>query len=242
MKEIKTILRNLSLFDRSRAHEHEIEEELRFHLDMRAHDNLASGMTSEEAHADAMRRFGNYEDVKAECHKISKERLEGVMNIKAIKGFIWLLLGGGLALQLASGSEDNSRAGLGFILIAVVIRLFIFLKEQMMDTIDSKINKAIVWFILGCGVMLRLFSGHHAVMNVGIFLIIIGILWRALIFLRKMQPDQQRIKTAEQIMVCIPGVDTTAPDHFFIEEPLSQVHPHDQKGRTPVERLISDEE
>ncbi|MCI0660308.1 MAG: permease prefix domain 1-containing protein [Acidobacteria bacterium] len=242
MKEIKNILRNLSLFDRSGAHEHEIEEELRFHLEMRAHDNLASGMTSEEAQADAMRRFGNYEDVKAECRKISKERLEGVMNIKAIKGIIWLMLGAGLALHLAGGFEDDSRAGLGFILIAVIFRLFIFLKEQMVDTVDSKTNKVISWFILGCGLMLRLFGGHHAIMNVGIFLIIIGILWRVLIFLRKIQPDQQRIKTAEQIMICIPGVDTTAPEHYFIEEPLSQVPAHDQKGRTPVERLISDEE
>jgi len=241
MKPIKTILRNLSLFNRSGAHEHEIEEELRFHLDMRAHDNLAAGMTPEEARADAIRRFGDYENVKEACREISKEKLEGVMNTKVIKGIIWVIVGLGLILQIA-GSEDNSTAGLGFILIAVLGRLFIFLKEQMVDTIDSRTNKGIIWFILGCGLMLRFFSGHHAIMNVGIFLIIIGILWRVLIFLRKTQPDQQRIKTAEQIMICIPGVDTIAPEYYFIEEPLSQVPPHDQQGRTPVERLISDEE
>jgi hypothetical protein len=264
MKPIKTILRNLSLFDRSGAYEYEIEEELRFHLDMRAHDNLAAGMTKEEAHVDALRRFGDYENIKEACREISKEKLEGVMNMKAVKGIIWVILGLGLTLQLAGGNEDNSTAGLGFILIAALGRLFIFLKEQMVDTIDSRTNKGIIWFMLGCGLMLRLFSGHHAIMSVGLFLIIIGILWRLLIFLRKTQPDQQRIKTAEQIMLCIPGVDTIAPpqsnfieeplrqalahdqkgrpESYFIEEPLRQVPAHDQKGRTPVERLISDDE
>jgi len=243
MKEIKSILRNLNLFDRSGGpYEHEIEEELRFHLDMRAHDNLSAGMTPEEARADAVRRFGDYEIVKEACREISKEKLEGVMNTKAIKGIIWVILGLGLFLQIAGRNEDNSNAGLGFILIAVLARLFIFLKEQMVDRIDSRTNKGIIWFILGCGLMLRFFSGHHAIMNVGIFLIIIGVLWRVLIFLRKTQPDQQRIKTAEQIMISIPGVDTIAPEHYFIEQPLSQVPPHDQQGRTPVERLISDEE
>jgi hypothetical protein len=242
MKDLKTILRNLSLFDRSGACEHEIEEELRFHLEMRAHDNLATGMTSEEAQADAMRRFGDYDDVKAECRKISKERLEGVMNLKVLKGFIWAMLGCGLAMQLISGTEDNSRAGLGLILTGVMIRLFIFLKEQMADTVDSRTNKGIIWFMLGCGLMLRLFSGHHGVMVVGLWLIIIGILWRLFIYLRKTQPDQQRIKTAEQVMLNIPGVDTIAPEYYFIEEPLKEVSAHDQKGRTPVERLISDEE
>jgi hypothetical protein len=52
-----------------------------------------------------------------------------------------------------------------------------------------------------------------------------------LIFLRTMSPDQQRIKAAEQIMLSIPAVDT-----------IASVPPHDHNGRTPVERLISDEE
>jgi len=36
----------------------EIDEELRFHLDARARDNVAAGMTDEEAQRDAIRRFG----------------------------------------------------------------------------------------------------------------------------------------------------------------------------------------
>ena len=37
----------------------EIDEELRSHIEMRARDNVAEGMTPAEAHEDAQRRFGN---------------------------------------------------------------------------------------------------------------------------------------------------------------------------------------
>ena len=36
----------------------EVDEELRFHLEARMKDNLAAGMTPEEARQDAIRRFG----------------------------------------------------------------------------------------------------------------------------------------------------------------------------------------
>jgi hypothetical protein len=37
----------------------EIDEELRFHLEARISDNLAAGMTGDEARRDALRRFGS---------------------------------------------------------------------------------------------------------------------------------------------------------------------------------------
>src|SRR5713226_1320674 len=44
--------------------ERDVEEELRAHIDMRARDNLAAGMSPEEARYDAQRRFGNSTLVK----------------------------------------------------------------------------------------------------------------------------------------------------------------------------------
>ena len=43
---------------------HELDDELKFHLFMRARDNQAAGMDSEDARADAARRFGNETAVK----------------------------------------------------------------------------------------------------------------------------------------------------------------------------------
>src|SRR5262249_23680797 len=50
--------RLLSLLRRGR-YEREMEEEMRFHLDMQIEQNLASGMAAEEAHYAARRQFGN---------------------------------------------------------------------------------------------------------------------------------------------------------------------------------------
>ena len=47
-----------NLFRGSRLHS-EVEEELRFHVESRTRDNLAVGMTAEEARRNATRRFGN---------------------------------------------------------------------------------------------------------------------------------------------------------------------------------------
>jgi len=44
--------------------ERDVEEELRAHIEMRAQDNLAAGMSPEEARYDAQRRFGNSSLVK----------------------------------------------------------------------------------------------------------------------------------------------------------------------------------
>src|SRR6266542_3299821 len=50
--------RLLSLLRRGR-YEREMEEEMRFHLEMQIEQNLASGMAAEEAHYAARRQFGN---------------------------------------------------------------------------------------------------------------------------------------------------------------------------------------
>jgi hypothetical protein len=47
-----------NLFSRSRV-DREIEAEFRSHIDLRVEDNLAAGMSREEARRDALVRFGN---------------------------------------------------------------------------------------------------------------------------------------------------------------------------------------
>lgn len=48
----------------------ELDEELRSHLEMRAADNVASGMGPEEAHYDAQRRFGNTTLIKEDTRSM----------------------------------------------------------------------------------------------------------------------------------------------------------------------------
>jgi putative ABC transport system permease protein len=53
------LLNRLLAVFRNRKLDQDLEEELRSHLEMRAEDNVAEGMTEEAAHHDAARRFGN---------------------------------------------------------------------------------------------------------------------------------------------------------------------------------------
>ncbi len=55
-----------SLFQKGRV-EDELSEELRFHLEKQIEQNVASGMSAEEARYVALRTFGGVEQVKEEC-------------------------------------------------------------------------------------------------------------------------------------------------------------------------------
>src|SRR5215510_12396524 len=61
--------RLLSLARRGRF-EREMEEEMRFHLDMQIEQNLASGMAAEEARYAARRQFGNQTWLKEASHEM----------------------------------------------------------------------------------------------------------------------------------------------------------------------------
>src|SRR6266540_2168470 len=183
MTTIKSILRRLGAPVRGGAAGREIEDELRFHIEMRSRDNIAAGMSPEDAVADAMRRFGDLDQIRAVCEEIRKERLAGIM--KMIKGCAWV--------------------------------------------------------VLGCGLMLKMSSKIFAIQNVGDFLILIALLWRLLIHLREMQPDRRPVITADQPP---PSIIHTIGDlsvSGFTEDTPKPVPTYDKAGRTPVERLISDE-
>ena len=47
----------------------EIDEELRFHIELRTAENIAAGMAPEEAAREARKRFGNVQTVREECRE-----------------------------------------------------------------------------------------------------------------------------------------------------------------------------
>src|SRR5262249_1470776 len=100
MTTIKSILRRLGAPVRGEAAGREREEGPLFHIEMRAREKITAGMSAEDAVADAMRRFGDFDRIRAVCEKIRKERLAGIM--KVIKGGAWVILGCGLMLKMSS--------------------------------------------------------------------------------------------------------------------------------------------
>jgi putative ABC transport system permease protein len=67
-------LRCRSLFRRA-AIEHELEDELRFHLDLEVQQNLEAGMEPEDARHAAMRQFGQLTQHKDECRDARRTRM-----------------------------------------------------------------------------------------------------------------------------------------------------------------------
>ena len=164
----------------------EVEDELKFHIELRTRDNIADGMSQEDALADAMKRFGDFDHIRGICEEIKKERLSSIM--KVIKGFTYTMI--------------------------------------------------------GCGVTLKLIADVANLRDVGQFLILIAILWRLLIYLREIQPDQNRINSIEQPSLSVIhtiGNISSADLPDLSKPPLIQVPAYDKDGRTPVERLISGE-
>jgi putative ABC transport system permease protein len=70
MSPLKSFFKGWRNFFRRATIDHDIEEEIRFHLEMRARDNMADGMTEEEAIRDARRRFGSVGLIKELCREL----------------------------------------------------------------------------------------------------------------------------------------------------------------------------
>lgn len=135
MSIIKSILRHLQ----AGTSEREIEEELQFHVEMRTRDNIAAGMSPEEARKDALRRFGDFDHVNAECRNISSEKLMGGVNRKAMRGIAWVMLGSGLTLFLTSEVSTVRQVGQVLICIAVLWWLLLYLRATQPD--QHRINQ-----------------------------------------------------------------------------------------------------
>ena len=50
----------------------DVDDELRFHIESRVEEYIASGMTPDDARAEAMRRFGNVAAVQRSCQEIDQ--------------------------------------------------------------------------------------------------------------------------------------------------------------------------
>jgi hypothetical protein len=66
--------RLLKLAVRPRAVEQDVDEELQFHLDMRAEQLQRLGFSPAEARAEAERQFGEFSHVREACVRIGRER------------------------------------------------------------------------------------------------------------------------------------------------------------------------
>lgn len=109
----------------SEAIEREVEEELRFHLELLTEQHLQHADTLVEARASALRRFGNVEQVKDQCVEISKRKRPFM---RALKSFLILTFLAGIFVRIFGTELHVDRVGQMLIAIGIMGRLFLYVR------------------------------------------------------------------------------------------------------------------
>ena len=103
----------------------EVEAELRFHLELLTEALLQQDMSSEEANAAALGRFGNVEQIKDQCVEIST-RSNPLM--RALKSFLILVFLVGVLVRVFSTEFHVLHVGAILIAVGVLGRLLVYVR------------------------------------------------------------------------------------------------------------------
>ena len=103
----------------------DVEDELRFHMEMLERKYTQHGMSSAEATAAARKRFGNFEKVKSQCVQISRRNspLQYVL-----KGSLIMVGFSGVLIKILSSDYKIARIGTVLVSIAIFGRLLIYVR------------------------------------------------------------------------------------------------------------------
>ncbi len=121
-------------FDRE-VIERQIEEELRFHLELLTEQHLQQEMSLPEAKDAALKRFGNVEQIKDQCVEISRNNRP---LIRALKFFLILVFLAGVFVRVFSPELHLTRVGDVLIFIAIMGRLFFYVRGLNPSRFTSK--------------------------------------------------------------------------------------------------------
>lgn len=113
------------LFSRSEGTEREIDEELRFHLELLTQEYLLQELSAEEAKAAAVMRFGNVESIREQCVAISRQGHPFVM---ALRSFLILMFLTGVVLRILDLDADVHHLGKLLMVVPILGRLLLFVR------------------------------------------------------------------------------------------------------------------
>jgi len=131
MKTVKERL--FKLPDREEA-QREVDEELRFHLDLMT-DELCRDMPSDEARATAQKRFGNVEQIRDQCVEISRRRHPAM---RALKLFLILIFLVGVLVRVFSPEYHLTRVGDILMAVGFLSRLLFYVRGLNPSNFISK--------------------------------------------------------------------------------------------------------
>ena len=103
----------------------EVEEELRFHIDMLEGKYIQQGMSAAEAKTAAAKRFGRLESISRQCVAISKRNSPLLRVLKTSSILVALT---GLSIRIFSPDPTVAHIGDTLILIAISGRLLLYVR------------------------------------------------------------------------------------------------------------------
>jgi hypothetical protein len=136
---MKIALRNLLMRPNRTKTAFEVEEELRFHIEMLERKFAQQGMSDAHAKAAALRRFGNLERVKKLCVDISRRNS---FLRRILKASLILIAFTGLAIHTLSLDYKVDRIGTLLIVIAVSGRLLLYVRGLSPWSLVSPPNRS----------------------------------------------------------------------------------------------------
>jgi hypothetical protein len=103
----------------------EIDDELRFHLELLTEENLRQDMSLAEAQAAALKRFGDVNQIKDQCAEISRRNNP---LLRALKAFMILVFLVGILVRVFSIEFHLTRVGAVLIAVGVMGRLLLYVR------------------------------------------------------------------------------------------------------------------
>ena len=119
--DLKGLFRRLD----SRRAQREVEEELQFHLDLLTEEHCRPDMPWDEARARALERFGNVEQIRDECVRITRRNHPAVSALKWFLGFVFVT---GVLVHVFSPEYHLTRVGDILMEVGVLGRLLLYLR------------------------------------------------------------------------------------------------------------------
>jgi hypothetical protein len=125
------------IFKRSGGKEidREIEEQLRFHIELLTQANLEQDMSPEEAKEAALKRFGDIEQIRDQCSQISR-RSQPV--VRALKTLFLLLFLCGVLLRVSFTELHITHVGDLLIIVPALGRLLLYVRTLNPSSFTSK--------------------------------------------------------------------------------------------------------
>lgn len=119
----------------SQRAEREIEEELRFHLELLTAALQQQDMSLAEAKDAALKRFGNVEQIRDRCVEISRKNHP---SIRALKSFLILVFLVGVLVRVFSTEFHVTRVGDVLIAVGILGRLLVYVRGLNPSSFRSK--------------------------------------------------------------------------------------------------------